>query len=115
MGGGMSGNSTPNEWKHSLFGCFDNFGLCIVTFFAPCFTLGKNAESVGENCVLFGLSEIVGLGCCAQLYIRGKIREKHNIAGDLLGDVGIVFCCSPCALCQEGMEMEVMGQSMARE
>ena len=103
------------EWKHGLFGCFDNFSLCIVTYFVPCYTLGKNAESVGENCALFGLSCLVGLSCCAQIYIRDKIRKKRNIEGELLMDICIVGWCSPCALCQEGMEMKVMEQSMARE
>lgn len=41
-------------WKHGLLGCFDNLGLCIVTYVIPCYTFGKNAEAVGEGCCCCG-------------------------------------------------------------
>ena len=36
-----------NDWQFGLFGCFGDFGLCIITFFVPCYTIGKNAEAFG--------------------------------------------------------------------
>ena len=27
--------------QHGIFGCFDNCGICIVTYFLPCYTFGK--------------------------------------------------------------------------
>ena len=41
-------------WKSSLFGCFDDLGLCIITYLVPCYTFGKNAEAMGENCLCCG-------------------------------------------------------------
>ena len=36
------------EWQHGIFGCFNNCGVCILTFFLPCVTAGQNAEAVGK-------------------------------------------------------------------
>ena len=52
----------------------------IISTFVPCYTLGKNAESVSENCLLCGLScFIIPLGMFAHFTIRGKIREQKGI------------------------------------
>uniref|UniRef100_A0A1I8FPH0 Zf-ANAPC11 domain-containing protein n=1 Tax=Macrostomum lignano TaxID=282301 RepID=A0A1I8FPH0_9PLAT len=40
------------EFQHGLCGCFDDCGLCIITYFVPCYTFGKNAEAVGDSCML---------------------------------------------------------------
>lgn len=68
------------EWKNGLFGCFGNFGLCIVTYFVPCLTAGKNAEAVGESCFLYGcLSTLGPIGIWSRAKIRGMIREQKGI------------------------------------
>jgi len=107
------------EWQHGLFGCFDNFGVCIITYFVPCYTAGKNAEAVGENCLLCGLVLLVPL---ANLWfpaqIRGKIREQKDIEGSLVSDILLMCFCGCCALIQEAQEVNAMGSQgmeMARE
>ena len=95
-----------SEFQHGLFGCFDNFTICIVTFLVPCVTAGKNAEKVGESCLLCGLVLIVPLAniiCSAN--IRGKIRESKGIEGSFIKDLLLHFCCLPCALCQGAQEV----------
>ena len=42
----MDPAKTGNPWQHGIFGCFDNFGICIVTFFIPCYTFGKKVLTV---------------------------------------------------------------------
>ena len=54
-GEGMGEGSGAGEWSHGLCGCFDNFTVCIITYFLPCYTSGKNAEAVGESCLLYGV------------------------------------------------------------
>lgn len=45
------------QWSHSLFGCFDDCGICIIAYFVPCVTFGQNAEAIGEgSCVMCGKS-----------------------------------------------------------
>ncbi|BFZ17036.1 hypothetical protein BsWGS_20075 [Bradybaena similaris] len=93
-------------FKHGLFGCFDNIGLCIITYFVPCYTFGKNAEAVGENCLLCGLAFLIHpLNIIVHTIIRGKIREMRNIEGSILEDLVIAACCVCCALVQEGQEV----------
>ena len=29
------------NWSHGLCGCFDNIGICVVTYFVPCVTFGQ--------------------------------------------------------------------------
>ena len=52
----------------------------VITFLLPCYTQGKNAEMVGENCLthgIFAIIPLVNIYCHATT--RGKIREKKNI------------------------------------
>lgn len=106
-------------WRSSLFGCFDDFGLCIITYIVPCYTFGKNAEAMGEDCL-----------CCALIYmipivhvisavtLRGKIRNMNSIPGDTCEDFIIILFCPFCALVQEANEIRgdyLLSQSIARE
>lgn len=69
------------EWSHKLCGCFDNVGLCLLTFFAPCWTAGANAEATGENCFLvaFCYAFVPLFGIYFAASARNKIREEKNI------------------------------------
>ncbi|XP_046337070.1 cell number regulator 10-like [Haliotis rufescens] len=104
------------SWQHGLFGCFDNFGTCIVTYLVPCYTFGKNAEAVGDSCFLCGAAYFVpGLNLFALLSVRGKIRERKGIDGTFVNDCCAIILCHPCALVQEANEIQCPGsQFMAR-
>lgn len=104
------------QFQHGLFGCFDNIGVCLITYFVPCYTFGKNAEAVGESCLLCGLSLFVPiLNILAVTQIRGKIRESRNIEGNFIGDLLTHLFCPLCALVQEAQEVQAPGgQQMAR-
>ena len=108
-----------NQWQHGLFGCFDNCTTCIITYLAPCYTMGKNAEAVGESCLLCGLVFFLPL---ANIWfgasIRGKIREQKGIEGGLVGDLLSFCCCTLCVLAQSAQEVGSIGgmaQEMVRE
>jgi Cys-rich protein (TIGR01571 family) len=103
------------EWSHGLCGCFDNLTVCIITYLAPCVTFGKNAEAMGENCLLYGLVYLVPLVdifCAAS--IRGKIREQKGIEGSFIGDCLAHCFCPLCALSQDAQEVNSFGGSMAQ-
>ena len=102
-----------SNWQHGLFGCFDNCTVCIITYFVPCYTQGKVAESVGESCLLCGLSMFVPLlNLYALCTIRQKVRETKNIDGSMLGDILATWCCTCCALAQEAQETGAMGMAL---
>ena len=68
------------EFKHGLFGCFDNCGLCVMAYFCPCIVFGKTAEKVGESCCLCGAMLYVPIAnIIALLKIRRLVRESHDI------------------------------------
>lgn len=104
------------NFQHGLFGCFDNIGLCLITYFVPCYTFGKNAEAVGDSCLLCGLIYFVPIvDIVALVSVRGKIRESRNIEGNIFTDLLSILCCHLCALVQEAQEVQAPGgQAMAR-
>ena len=74
----------------------------IITYFCPCYTFGKNAELLGESCVVYALSQFVpplDLWCRTQ--VRGKIRQQKDIEGTCLKDLLMVWCCPLRSLAQE--------------
>ncbi|XP_064389115.1 uncharacterized protein LOC135337132 [Halichondria panicea] len=105
------------DWNNGLCSCFEDCSTCIITLFVPCYTFGKNAEQLGENCVMYGLSwmvPILNIWCRTQ--IRGKIREQQGIDGSCLNDLLWVFFCEFCTMVQEARQLQGPGgQSMARE
>lgn len=105
------------DWQHGVCGCFDNLTVCIVTYFAPCYTAGKNAEKVGDSCLLCGLVTFVPLlNIICQAQTRGKIREQKGIEGGMIGDLLMHCCCPCCALSQEAQEVNALdGMSIDRQ
>ncbi|KAI0209813.1 hypothetical protein LSAT2_005406, partial [Lamellibrachia satsuma] len=105
------------DWQHGLCSCFDNCLVCIITYIAPCYTAGKNAEAVGESCLMCGLVTFVPLlNIFCQAQIRSKIREQKNIEGGMIGDLLVHCCCPCCALSQEAQEVNALGgQSIDRQ
>ena len=110
------------EFKHGTFNCFEDIGLCVMTYFIPCYTSGKNAEAMGENCLLYGLFTWCGIGFITDAMIRQKIREKYGIEGEFFNDVLCHCCCPCCSLVQEAREIQERGDgavpnpvAMARE
>ena len=74
----------------------------ILAWLCPCYVFGKNAEQLGESCILYALALFVPL---LDLYclvsVRGRIREQKGIEGTCLKDLLCVICCGLCTLVQE--------------
>lgn len=60
------------NWTNGLFGCFNNIGLCAMTFIMPCVSFGRLAESLGDDCVCYGLLYMVPVLNC---YLESQFRE----------------------------------------
>lgn len=74
----------------------------LLSFICPCIQFGRNAEAMGENCLHYGLSQLVPLlDLYCRATMRGKIRDKQGIEGTCLKDLLCVWCCGPCSLAQE--------------
>ena len=99
-------NALGGEWTNGLCGCFGDIKLCLITYIVPCYTAGKNAEAVGEDCVKYGIFSVLPIAnfvCGAK--IRRLIREQKGIAGTPVNDCLMHICCTLCALVQEAREV----------
>lgn len=78
------------------------FCLGLLSFICPCIQFGRNAEALGESCVMYALSQFVPLlNIYCRVSVRGKIREQKGIDGSCFKDLLCSWCCGPCALAQE--------------
>lgn len=91
------------DWKFGLFGCFADVKLCLLTYLCPCYAMGKNAEGVGEDCLLHGLLSLLGINFGP--VVRWRLRQERGIAGSMLMDVLVYMLCPCCALVQEAREI----------
>lgn len=115
----MLAGKPPKEWKHGIFGCFDNPTLCILTFCCPCYIIGVNAQGVGQNCILYGVGFLCGyclfppftwpLVWVLEYIVRMKVRFQYNLEGDTLTDIAFALLCTPCAMAQEAQELQEAG------
>ncbi|XP_006651983.1 cell number regulator 10-like [Oryza brachyantha] len=105
------------SWSSGLFDCFDDFGLCCLTWWCPCVTFGRVAEMVdmgatscGDSGAMYALlATVTG---CQWIYTypyRGKMRGQYGLADEPCGDCCVHFCCERCALCQEYRELTHRG------
>lgn len=92
-----------NQYKNGIFGCFGDFRLCLITFFAPCYTMGKNAEHFGEDCMLHGLLTAVGFQFGPTL--RWRLRQEKNLEGSMIMDYLFYMCLPCCAAIQDAREI----------
>ena len=101
------------SWSNDIFGCFSDLNLCLITYFVPCYTTGKNAEAMGENCIMYGCFTFCGYGVITDTMIRGKIREKYGIEGTFINDLMCHCCCPFCAIIQDALEIKAHGEGGA--
>lgn len=103
-----------NEWKHGLFSCMDQPGICLFTCFCPCVQYGKSVEMFeGGSCPVNGCLYLVGLyffaQCLCHSPIRTRLRTKYGLREVCVSDCVTTWCCPACALCQEAMELQERG------
>ncbi|XP_071153301.1 uncharacterized protein [Mytilus edulis] len=95
------------KWKSELFGCFKNSYLSLMTYVAPCYVAGRNAEEVGYSCKTLGVLFFVPfIGSYYNSVMRTRIREQNRIDGNRLKDFCVHTFCYYCALIQDAQELE---------
>ncbi|XP_063711302.1 placenta-specific gene 8 protein-like [Symsagittifera roscoffensis] len=84
----------PRSWKSGLFGCFDDCGNCLLTWFCgPCM-LCSAASRMGESmCIVCFTPHPLSA-------MRTKTRMMYGIHGSLCDDCCVATFCYPCAQCQ---------------
>ena len=71
----------------------------LLTYFVPCYIVGKNAEAVDEGCILHCLAFYVPLlnwYCIA--HVRSKIRDRHGIEASTMASCIIRYPVDICCM-----------------
>lgn len=84
------------KWKVSLFGCFENPGLSLLTCVLPCYTAARNARAVGDHGVSVGLLYFLfwPYGVYIAAETRRRIRERKAINVEVEDPVSYRLCPS---------------------
>ena len=105
----------PPEWRSGLFDCRRDSHTCCVGYCFPCILYAVNGQKVrGLNNRTYWTDFFVYYfiycftGCRFLLGVqrRTELRRKYNLPEKPCSDCCIHFWCHPCALCQEGREMD---------
>jgi len=65
--------------------------------------MGKNAQGIGEDCLLIGLLYALGLNFGP--IVRWRLRQERNLEGSMLTDVLLHMILPCCSLIQEAKEV----------
>ncbi len=98
----------------SLYGCFDDCGICLFGYCCTPCLFGQNAHQIdNSNCCLMccGYSLLSSCYLCCILHSskRGALRQKYGLREEPCGDCPVTCCCGPCALCQEARFLQRRG------
>lgn len=124
-GGGGGGNMSEFEvaeknrrFVSSLCECCGDCKTFWFSFFCPCFQYGRNVNAFGHPPVFdsteVGFNAFVYLfmdcTCCFGIVmstvLRGDVRDKYGIKGNVIGDFCANLFCRPCSLAQVAREIE---------
>uniref|UniRef100_A0A6G3MMR8 Protein PLANT CADMIUM RESISTANCE 7 (Trinotate prediction) n=1 Tax=Henneguya salminicola TaxID=69463 RepID=A0A6G3MMR8_HENSL len=105
--------SQQENFKQSLFGCFDDLGIACLACYCPCISAGKIAEKTGNSfwgcCLLTFYIPPVGA-----VLVRFMVRKAKNIEDHLLEDLLMGLCCECCSFAQCHLEVNEGGDQIRR-
>lgn len=108
---------TAREYHSGFFGCCSPIDTCLMTYCLPCVTFGKTHHRlhkdasltgyspINTSCLLFYGAAIFGLHWVPQAMQRSEVRERYNLKGSCLTDIGAACCCVLCDLVQQDKEV----------
>ncbi|KAJ7863121.1 PLAC8-domain-containing protein [Mycena olivaceomarginata] len=127
-GGSRNANNLPlvdgqREWSHGVFDCLADPLTCVVSWFLPCVSYGRNrAEGavskdpmegvISNESIIYGVAHCFGAGGLIGMGGRAQTRGRYSIQGDGATDCLLSCCCAPCSLTQESREIELEEQSL---
>eukprot|EP01062_Namystynia_karyoxenos_P032565 TRINITY_DN24026_c0_g1_i1.p1 TRINITY_DN24026_c0_g1~~TRINITY_DN24026_c0_g1_i1.p1 ORF type:complete len:255 (+),score=66.42 TRINITY_DN24026_c0_g1_i1:90-767(+) len=110
-----------NEWKYSLWSCFDNTALCCDACWCGVCHLARMYSAVQENraddpnwpvcCGIVVCTWFIGgfAPCLMQWWLRDSMRNKYGIQGTACGDCCTVCWCGVCGIVQQHRELTDRG------
>ncbi|TFK35988.1 PLAC8 family-domain-containing protein [Crucibulum laeve] len=117
------------SWSYSLFGCFNECGICLVALCCP-WSVHTRIEQRFEHlqhynasdpenggpfwtraCAAEALITSMGGGWVLHMLSRREMRQRYSIRGNELWDIFVSFLCGPCELTQEAREIGLEEES----
>lgn len=96
-----------SKFQEDLFGCFNDFQVCLFGYCIPCGVLCLQSKAVGmvsgEGMLI---PYLLGYFCgvIGNALNRGTFRTRVGIYGSFVGDCCVWWYCCYCAGCQEYRE-----------
>ncbi|KAK7457208.1 hypothetical protein VKT23_010508 [Stygiomarasmius scandens] len=119
------------DWSTGICSCCgeDAFGKWCMACWCPCIVYGENMTRLehlttqgtphpegGDSCggdtwLHCCLTTWFGAGWCLQIPGRSKVRSRYSIDGGFCTDCCTICWCTPCALTQEHLEIQLEERS----
>nr|GAT60279.1 predicted protein [Mycena chlorophos] len=117
------------EWSRGVFTCLEDPLTCVVSWFLPCVSYGRNRARynaleagnvskdpmegiISNESIIYGVAHCFGCGGLIGMGGRAQTRGRYAIRGDGATDFLLACCCAPCSLTQESRELELEEQSL---
>ena len=107
------------EWADDLFGCFNDFEVCIYTCCCPYCAFGTVMQAgldkscCGECCIYCCIDAAVGLGCLYHMCERTEFRKRYGLPEKPCCDCCVACACPLCSICQMGRHTKKMNPGKA--
>lgn len=112
--------SSTGNFEAGLFDCSSDMGTFCTSWFCPCIAYGlnqqraQNKDDYAADAAIYCLLDTFGFAACTGAWGRGNVRAVRHIEGGFATDCLVHWCCRPCALTQEKIELD-MACSFAEE
>jgi len=134
-GGSRNANNMPivdgeRDWSFGVFDCLSDPLTCVVSWFFPCVTYGRNMARynaleqsgtiskdpmegiISNESIMYGVAQCFGCGGLIGMGGRAMARSRYSIRGDQVSDCLLSCFCAPCSLTQVSREIELEEQSL---
>ncbi|KAL0227646.1 hypothetical protein RCL1_003789 [Eukaryota sp. TZLM3-RCL] len=86
------------DLPESLFGCFNDFNICLCGYFCPaCLSAQTLADADNRACTL---CDLVCAGVNTQYFLRMRLRSELGLSQSACGDCFSLMLCPTCYICQ---------------
>merc|ERR1712053_30935 len=97
------------EWRHGIFGCFDDCGMCLLNWFCPEAVYGIACEGEDKSCpkcFFPGLLFFIPIFVLMVVIQRYVMVSNFGIEENCFQTFLCAVCCTECAMQQQAMEAQ---------